>query len=579
MRKLFRYLKPYWVYAILAPLLMLLEVFMNLLQPMYMKKIVDVGIAQMDMVYVLQTGLMMILIAFIALLGGLGCVVFSELASQHFGADLRRDAFKKVQSLSFGNIDRIETGHLITRLTNDITLVQDVISMMLRILVRAPFQVIGSLIMAVLISPKLSLVLLCMIPILFLSLGLVIRKGGPLFKKVQKKLDKVNGVMQENLAGIRVIKAFVREEYEIKRFGKANEDLKDMMMKAARYISLIFPIMMLVINFALIAVIWIAGLDITAGNLEIGGLMAFINYLMQMLMSLIMMAGLMMMVSRATASSERIQEVLDSEPEIKDTDNPKAVSQLNGKITFKNVTFSYDEEKHDPVLKNINFTAEPGKTVAILGATGSGKTSLVNLIPRLYDVTEGSVLIDDIDVRDYDKKSLRKKIGMALQQSILFSGTIRDNIRYGCPEVSDEEVIIAAKTAQAHEFISSMPDGYDTELGQRGVNLSGGQKQRIAIARALITKPAILILDDTTSAVDVKTEGLIQDELKKMMKQCTSIIVAQRISTVLEADKILVLDDGEIAAEGNHKSLIESSPIYQDIYQSQLGKKEAISNG
>ncbi len=579
MRKLFHYLKPYWIYATLAPLLMLLEVFMNLLQPMYMKRIVDVGIAQMDMTYVFKTGLMMIFISFISLLGGLGCVVFSELASQHFGADLRKDAYKKVQSLSFGNIDRIETGHLITRLTNDITLVQDVISMMLRILARAPFQIIGSIIMAALLSPKLTILLVLMIFVLLGALALVMRKGGPLFKKVQSMLDKVNAVMQENLAGIRVVKAFVREKHEIQRFEEANENLKDMTMKASRYIALIFPIMMLVINATLIAVIWFGGIEITVGNMQVGGLMAFTNYLMQLLMSLIMMAGLMMMVSRASASSERIQEVLDNEADIKDKDDAVSISRLTGKIKFEKVTFNYDQEKHDPVLKNISFNAEPGETVAILGATGSGKTSLVNLIPRLYDVTEGSVQIDGKDIRDYEKKSLRKNIGMALQQSILFSGTIRENIKYGCPDVSDEVVIKAAKAAQAHEFISSLPEGYDTELGQRGVNLSGGQKQRIAIARALITKPAILILDDSTSAVDVKTESFIQDELKKMMKQCTSIIVAQRISTVLEADKILVLEDGEIVAEGNHNELMLSSQIYQDIYQSQLGEKEVFANG
>jgi ATP-binding cassette subfamily B protein len=392
-----------------------------------------------------------------------------------------------------------------------------------------------------------------------------------MFIQVQKRLDDLNTVIQENLAGIRVVKAFVRGEHEIERFQGTNEQLMRQTIQVGKTIAIGMPAMMLVLNMGIVAVIWFGGVQVSYGTMQVGEIIAFVNYLAVTLMSLVMASMLIMMTARAQASAERIREVLDSAPKVqnKPKTGPKFAPQ--GRITFENVTFGYDGDEHDPVLKDISFVAEPGQTVAILGSTGAGKSSLIHLIPRFYDVSDGCVKIDDVDVRDVDKDALRQNIGIALQESVLFSGTIRDNIRYGRPEATDEEVIQAARAAQAHEFISAMPEGYDTELGQRGVNLSGGQKQRVAIARALLVRPAVLILDDSTSAVDVETEIKIQDALDQIMQDRTSFVIAQRISTVLNADKILVLDDGQIAAQGTHTTLLASSDIYREIYESQLG--------
>jgi len=577
--KLAKYLKPYWYWATLAPLLMLVEVVMDLMQPRLIQRIVDDGIANLDMTLVVNTGLLMVGLAFIGVVGGLSCATTSVLASQGFGTDLRGDLFRKIQALSFGNLDELETGQIITRLTNDVTQVQDIVSMMLRIMVRAPLMMVGSLVMAILTSTRLALMFLGLIPLVVLALTLVVRKAYPFFSKVQSQLDNLNTVMQENLAGVRVVKAFVRAHHEINRFRGVNDELMNRTIRAARTVAVAHPAISLVVNLGIAGAVWFGGIQVTAGGLHTGALIAFVNYLMRTLMSLLFVSMLMMRLARAQASAERIEEVLESAPKIQYQDKPGDKFSLRGKVTFENVTFSYDHDGHAPVLKNISFTAEPGETIAVLGATGSGKTSLIHLIPRFYDVTKGRVMLDDVDVRQLDEAALRQGISTVMQETILFSGTIRDNILFGRPDASEEEVITAAQAAQAHDFITSFPEGYETQLGQRGVNLSGGQKQRVAIARALIANPAVLILDDSTSSVDVETESRIEAAMEHLVRsrevagvtQSTRFVVAQRISTVLNADRILVLDDGNLVAQGTHSQLLESNPIYQEIYQSQLG--------
>ncbi|MBN1979572.1 MAG: ABC transporter ATP-binding protein [Anaerolineae bacterium] len=577
--KLFKYLKPYWFSAILAPLLMVLEVAMDLMQPRMIQRIVDEGISQLNLDVVIQTGLLMVGLALVGAVGGVGCTVFSMIASQGFGTDLRSILFRKVQSFSFGNLDRLETGQIITRLTNDVTQVQEVVSMMLRIMVRAPLMLVGSVILAILTSPRLAFLLVVLGPIALAVLVWAINRAYPLYSEVQRRLDKLNTVLQENLAGVRVVKAFVRAVHEIWRFGSANDSLMAQTIHAARTVAVTGPATSLALNIGVVGAVWFGGLQVTGGGMKTGELIAFINYLMRTLMSLTFVSMLVMRAARAEASAERVQEVLNNEPDIQDKSDALTAFAPRGRVVFENVTFSYDSDGHDPVLKGISFVAEPGQTVAVLGATGSGKSSLIHLIPRFYDVTDGRITIDGADVRDVHAGALRRNIGVALQESVLFTGTIRDNIRYGRPDATDEEVVAAAKAAQAHEFISQFPGGYDSEVGQRGVNLSGGQKQRIAIARALLVQPTVLILDDSTSPVDVETEVKIQDALENLMRDRTSFIIAQRISTVLKADKILVLDDGRIAAEGRHGELLAASPIYREIYESQLGNGATANGG
>ncbi len=581
MKALMKFLKPYWLWATLAPLLMVLEVVMDLMQPRMIQRIVDVGLAQLDMQVVINTGLWMIGFAFMGAIGGVGCTVFSVLASLSFGADLRDTLFKKVQSLSFSNLDELETGQLVTRLTNDVVQVEGLVSMMLRIMVRAPLMLLGSLVMVFVTDPRLALLVVALGPPVGAMLYFVIKKAYPMFGEVQRRLDGLNTVMQENLAGVRVVKAFVRGDYEIRRFGRVNDALMDQTIRASRTVAVAWPFMLIAVNLGVIGALWFGGRMVMVGGMHVGQLIAFINYLMRTLMSLMFVSMLIINWARAQASADRIQEVLLSVPTVQT--KPDALTDFTprGRVAFENVTFSYNRDGRDLVLggctgdnggpPGISFVAEPGQTVAVLGATGSGKSSLVHLIPRFYDVTGGRVTIDGVDVRDIDEATLRRNIGIALQESVLFSGTIRDNIRYGRPDATDEEVIAAAKAAQAHDFIMEFPDGYDTVVGQRGVNLSGGQKQRIAIARALLVQPAVLILDDSTSSVDVETETKIQEALEGIMKDRTSFVIAQRISTVLNADKILVLDDGCVVAEGTHRELLASSPVYREIYDSQLG--------
>ncbi len=569
-RSLAVFLRPYWRWAVLAPVMMIIEVAMDLLQPRMIERIVDDGIARSDMGIVTQTGLLMVGFALIGLVGGMGCTVFAVLASQGFGADLRGAAFRKVQSLSFGNLDRLETGKLVTRLTNDVSQITDVVMMLLRVMWRVPLLLVGSLIMAVLTSPRLALIFVPLVPIVALAMVWIINRTFPMYAEVQRRLDRINTIAQENLAGVRVVKAFARSLQEIQRFRRANDQLMDQNVAVVRTAAVTMPFMMLTVNCGVVAALWLGGGLVQTGGLEVGQLIAFVNYLMQTMMSLVMVSMLVVRISRAEASAERIREVLDSEPEIRSRTDSPATTVPNGRVAFENVTFSYRGSEADPALKNVSFVAEPGETVALLGATGAGKSSLVNLIPRFYDVSAGRLTIGGVDVRDVDERALRERIAVSLQEAVLFSGTIRDNIRYGRPDASDAEVIDAAIQAQAHDFISRFPEGYDSVVGQRGVNLSGGQKQRVAIARALLTDPSVLILDDSTSAVDVETEARIQTALVRRREDQTRLIVAQRISTVLSADKILVLDDGEIAAQGTHAELLATSPIYQEIYGSQL---------
>ncbi|MCC9076672.1 ABC transporter ATP-binding protein/permease [Litorilinea aerophila] len=569
-RELIPFLRPYRLAVFMAPLLMLVEVAMDLMQPRLLEQIVDRGIAQGNMRLVIQTGLLMVGLALVGAVGGVGNTFLAVRIAHRSGADLRDALFARVLDFSFGNLDRLETGQLVTRLTNDVTQVQEVVLILVRILVRAPLLLVGSLIMGVLTSPRLALLLLALSPFILGLLFWVIARAHPLFAAVQERLDRVNTVMQENLAGVRVVKAFVRSAYEQTRFGQANDALRDQTIQAMQLMALVMPLMMLFVNLGVVGVIWFGGRMVVGGQLAVGQIIAFVNYLLQALFSLMMVGMLLVRVSRAAASADRIVEVLHSQPDIQDRPDAGDLAQVQGQICFEDVTFSYNGQAQ-PVLQEIRFSASPGETVAILGATGSGKSSLVHLIPRFYDVKAGRVLVDGVDVRQVRQASLRRHISVALQEAVLFTGTIRDNIRYGCPDASEEEVIAAAKAAQIHDFIVQLPEGYDTRVGQRGVNLSGGQKQRIAIARALIRRPAILILDDSTSAVDVETEACIQEALASAMANHTRIIIAQRISSVVAADKIIVLDNGRICGMGTHQELLATNPIYQEIYTSQLG--------
>ncbi len=509
LRTLFAYLKPYWLPAVAAPLLMALEVAMDLAQPRMLQTIVDEGIANGDLALVMRTGAIMVGVALVGMVGGVGCTVFATIASMNMGAAIRGDVFRRVQTLSFANLDELETGSLITRLTNDVDQVQEASMMFLRILVRAPLLVAGSLLMAILTCPNLTWLLVAISPVLILMLVIVTGKAQPLFTALQGFLDRVNTLMQENLAGVRVVKAFVRSDFEKQRFSVANDDLTDSTVRASSLVAIVRPGMMLTINVGIAATIWFGGLQVQQGQMQVGQLMAFINYLMHMLMSLMMVGMMLMRVTRAEASSQRVLEVLHSEPRVQAPPGPTVMPECEGRVEFSHVGFSYDGEKAQPVLDGVSFVAEPGQTVAIVGSTGSGKSSLVHLVPRLYDVTSGSVRIDGTDVRQIEEAALRRHVSVVLQEAVLFSGTIADNIRYGRPDATDEQVREAAAMAQAHEFIEKLPAGYDTVLGQRGVNLSGGQKQRLSIARALVARPAVLVLDDCTSAVDMTTEARI----------------------------------------------------------------------
>jgi len=574
--RLYKYMKPYRWEAFVALLLLVVVVAADLAIPRLTQRVIDEGVKMQNMPVIINTALLMFGVAVLEALISVGNIILSVRVGLRTGTDIRSAFVRKVQTLSFGNLDRLQTGQLIVRATSDITQVQMIMMMSLRILTRAPLWAAGSVVMLILTARQLTWIWLAMLPVLFGIVVLFLVKARPLFLIVQEKLDKLNTVMQENLAGVRVVKAFVRAEHEKQRFARANDDLMAQTLKVLNFVVFLMPLMMTITNLATAGVIWFGGNLVIEGEMSVGQIMASVNYMIFSLFPLMMLLSMIAPLSAADASAGRILEVLDSEAEVQPPAEAQKPATTAGRVIFDNVCFSYNHGCADAVLTNVNLVAEPGQTVALLGATGSGKSSLIHLIPRFYDVDGGRVLIDGVDVRDWPMHDLRSQVGIALQEAVLFSGSVRDNIRYGRPDATEDEVIAAAKAAQAHDFIMAMPEGYDTLVGQRGVNLSGGQKQRIAIARALCVRPRVLILDDSTSAVDVETESKLQDALDQLLRtqlahRSTVFVVAQRISTVLTADKIVVLDGGRIADVGTHAELLGRSPIYQEIYQSQLG--------
>ncbi|WP_394526611.1 ABC transporter ATP-binding protein [Lacrimispora sp. JR3] len=577
MKRYWRYIKPYLSAFILAPLLMLTEVFGEILLPKLTSMIINNGVADRDVGYIMRVGGVMIFIAVIMAAGGIGGSYFSSKASICFSTDLRKDIFHKVQQFSFKNIDDFSTGSLVTRLTNDIQQIQNVIMLSLRLMFRAPGMLVGGLIMAYLMNRQLVLILLVVIPLLLLAIFVILKAAFPRFEAMQKKIDRLNSGVQEALTNVRVIKSFVREDYEAEKFKKTNRELKEGSLEAMKIVIATMPVMMLAMNITTIAVVWYGGNLIIAGKMPVGDLTAFTIYIIQILMSLMLLSMVFLQASRAMASLKRVNEILDTEIDLTDDHSAnKSAMVTKGKVEFRDVSFQYAKGTEEMVLKKINFTAEQGETIGIIGSTGSGKTSLVQLIPRLYDADQGQVLVDGIDVKDYSIKNLRESVAMVLQQNVLFSGTIAENLRWGDENATMEDLIAMAESAQAHGFVSSFTDGYDTDLGHGGSNVSGGQKQRLCIARALLKRPKILILDDSTSAVDTATETKIRECFQTTLKDTTKFIIAQRISSVENADKIIVLDEGEIVGMGSHEELMQSCEAYQEIYYSQRDRKEEV---
>lgn len=576
MKEYFPFFQNYRKALILAPTLVIIDVFCEIVQPKLMSKIVDLGISQKSLSYVLHTGGIMVALSLLAIAANVGNIYYSSHASVGFAAELRKGMFNKIQKLSVSNIESLSSASLVTRLTNDVNILQEVIMMSLRLMIRAPLMLLFAVVIAVSINAGLASIITIAIPVLAVIIYYILRRGLPFFEKVQRKLDKVNATIQENLVNVRVVKSFVREDFEKKKFGFSNNELREISVKASGTVVLILPVMQLVMNISIVAIVWFGGNKIISGTFQVGQLMSFITYITQILMSLMMLSMTLMTFARAGASSERILEVLNAKVDI--FDSPSAIEKnltvKLGKVEFENVFFKYHHDGSEYVLKNISFTILPGETVALIGATGSAKTTLVQLIPRLYEVSKGRVLVDDADVRDYTMQNLRKNVKLVLQQNELFSGTIRQNLKWGNPEASEEEIVTAAKDSQAHDFIQSFPKQYETVLGQGGVNISGGQKQRLCLARAILRKPSILILDDSTSAVDTTTEAKIRESFNGHLKDTTKIIIAQRISSILSADKIILLDNGEIIGTGTHSELMINNPVYQEIYNSQLLQKE-----
>lgn len=573
-KRYWKYVKPYFPAFILGPLMMIVEVVGEVLLPAMMADIINIGAVNHDIPYIISKGIMMIITAFIMMAGGIGGAYFAAKAAMHFGRDLRKDLFQKVQKFSFANIDSFSTGSLVTRLTNDITQMQNVIMMGLRMMLRAPGMLIGAVIMAFMMNASLAVIILIVGPLLAIAIGTIIRIAFPRFELMQKKLDRLNSNIQETLTNVRVIKSFVRGEYEKERFSESNEDLKNSGLNAFKIVIIQMPIMTFAMNATVIAVVWFGGNQILDGRMPVGDLTAFTTYVTQILMSLMMLAMVLLQSSRAVASSKRIGEVLDTEIDLTDEDASEKDRKVeNGKIEFKHVSFRYYKNNHEKVLNDIDFTIEAGQTVGIIGSTGSGKTTLVQMIPRLYDVDEGEVLVDGVNVREYSLPNLRNGVSMVLQKNVLFSGTILENLQWGDECAAEEEVSEAAAYAQADGFIRSFPDGYETELGQGGVNVSGGQKQRLCIARALLKRPKILILDDSTSAVDTATEAKIRECFHTSLKDTTKFIIAQRISSVMDADLILVMEEGRIVGMGRHEELLASCGAYQEIYDSQMDRE------
>ena len=564
LRKLLPLIKPYWKRAAMALVLLTSLVFMDLSIPRLIQRIIDQGIMQHDQTVVIQTAILMLVISAISTVIAIGNNNLSVQVGESVARDLRDALFVKIQSLSYGNLDRLQTGQLMVRLTSDSSAFQRLVQVSLRIGTRAPLLMIGSLILMINTSPTLALTMLPLLLVTSIIIVFFIVKMEPLFRSVQQKLDRLNTVLQENIAGARLVKAFVRADFEGKRFEAANENFTRHSSRVMQVMSTMSPALTICVNIGMVIVIWAGGQQAIHGDLSVGQIVAFTNYLLTTMSPLIMMTMLSNVWAGGIASAKRINEVLDTVPEVQDAPDAQVLpAGHRAAIVFENVSFHYNGHSDEPVLKDISFRAEPGKMVAILGATGAGKSTLVNLVPRFYDVSAGRILLDGTDIRELKQDSLLAQISVVPQESVLFSGTVRDNICYGKPDATDDEVIAAAKAAQAHDFIMELSNGYDTHVEQRGTNFSGGQKQRLAIARALLTQPGILILDDSTSSVDVETETRIQDALDAQLRQHTSLVVAQRISTVLKADKIIVIDKGRVAAEGTHQELIQASPIYQ----------------
>ncbi|WP_042354471.1 ABC transporter ATP-binding protein [Bacillus rubiinfantis] len=571
-----KYIKKYWRPFSVAVFFLTLEAACDLLQPTILAKIIDQGVVHKDIHYVLKMGGVMLLITAIGAIAASTRSVMASIVSQNFGTELRSDLFKKIQYLPLENVNRFDRASLVTRLTNDVTQVQIFVNGLMRIFVKAPLLALGGLIMATRLNLQLSVVLAVVVPLVAVFIIVNLRIGFSLFAKVQKALDAVNMAMREYLSGVRVVKAFNRFEVETTKFSKVNEEFKQRTIAASRLMSVFSPAIMLTVNLGIVAVIWLGGLGVDSGEIQVGHIIAFINYMTQILFSLMMITMVFTMFVRAKASAGRIGEVFaEKSKQTWGTDVMPDGAEQKGRIDFEAVSFTYNEEDSEPVLKNINFTLFPNEFVGIIGSTGSGKSTLVGLIPRFYDAISGAIKVDGEDVKTVDPKALRKKIAFVPQKNILFTGSVADNIRWGKEDATEEEIVAAAKIAGAHEFISAAPEGYATVIGQGGVNFSGGQKQRIAIARALVKKPEILILDDSTSAVDVATEARIKMALKQFAKGVTCIQIAQRISSIMDADKIIVLDQGEVVGIGTHQELIEKCQVYQEICQSQLGKEAA----
>jgi ATP-binding cassette, subfamily B, multidrug efflux pump len=575
MKQYLPFFKAYKKALLISTLLVIADVVFEIVQPALMSRIVDHGIQQKDISYILEIGGLMVFLSLLAILANTGNIFYSSVASVGFVTGLRKSLFQKILRFSFSNIDQFSSASLTTRMTNDANTLQDVVMMSLRLLIRSPLMLVSAVIIAIHINRSLAGIIAVAIPVLGVSIYFILRKGIPLFIQMQQKMDRVNAAVQENLTNVRVVKSFVRENFEKKKFALSNDDLRAIAVRASGTVVMVLPAMQLVMNVSIVAILWLGGGKIMAGSLHVGELISFITYITQILMSLMMLSMTIMTFSRASASSSRILEVLNSPIDI--GDSPKALQDNQrigrGKIEFRNVFFKYHPEAKEFVLKAINLTVQPGETVALIGATGSAKSTLVQLIPRLYEATSGQVIIDDTDVRDYTLDNLRNRIGMVLQKNELFSGTIAENLRWGNPGATDEDLHTACQAAQADEFIRSFPEQYETELGRGGVNVSGGQKQRLCIAMALLKNPAILILDDSTSAVDTATEARLRQALRIQLKGTTVIIIAQRISSIQTADRIVLLDDGVIIAEGTHTTLMATSPAYQDIYYSQQLKE------
>ena len=572
LKTLASYLREYKRLAILAPIMVILEVVCELILPRVMAKIVDVGIANADLSYILRMGAVMLGLSALAMLCGVLSAKFAAVSSQGFGANLRQGLFDKVQTFSFADIDKFSSASLVTRMTNDVNAITMMLSMAMRMLTRAPVMLIVALAVTVSINAKLALILVVIIPVMAVAIALLMKVCTGLFEAMQRKIDQLNNTVQENLVAVRVVKAFVRAGYEKTKFKKSNDELTGASLQVGMRVILMMPIMIVALNVAVVAVLWSGGQMVMGGTLLVGDLSSFITYISQILMSVMMVAMALLQFSRAQACAHRICQVLDAEPDIENKPGAKerALPAPRGRVEFQDVSFKYQAAgTGDPVLSHIDFSVEPGQFVAVVGGTGVGKSSLVNLIPRFYDVTGGAVLVDGVDVRDYPLEELRARIGMVLQNNVLFTGTVRENLLWGKPDAGEEELIQAARDAQAYDFIMGLPDGFDTYLAQGGVNVSGGQKQRLCIARAMLRKPAVLILDDSTSAVDSATEAKIRESFHQNLKDTTVIIIAQRISSVQYADRILILDDDHIAGMGTHEELLANNEIYQEIYQSQ----------